>query len=152
MGLDRVRRDAQSLRNLRDRQLLVVAQDKACPLTLGKRAQGIQHLIHFLVVDGTLVGLDRRCRKIGTSSMPERHQPSTVVITCKVDHDRPQKGRSPVKVPNGTGRSVESDECLLHEVFGSIAIVTEHPRQSHERPTLFGEHLRNERVGIDGLS
>ena len=149
VGLDRVRRDAECCRDLGDRQLLVVVQDEACTLTFGKQPEGDQHFVDLLVPDRALVRPRRWVGLLGAGLVSQRHQATSVVVACEVDHDRSQERRCLANVADRARRTVETDERLLHEIFGSIAVVAEHPGEANERGTLFGEHVLDERVRVE---
>ena len=148
MGLHRVPRHAEGVGDVVDAEFVVVPQDQAVALTGWEGTERVDHCRH---VRGELeCVLDRRLAIVQRHPVAQRHQTASIVVTGQVQDDRAEVCRGLVRVPDPVRGAGQSDEGLLHEVLGGVAVVEEQADHPDEPTSVLVEHLDDECVDVGG--
>lgn len=149
MRLDRVGRDPDRAGNLAFGHLGIEPEDETLPLPSGEQPQCLNHNPVIAISDHILLDVLGCLDCPGSLLVSERHESTPIVIASEVQHDRPEERWRSLRIANRVGRSMEPDECLLHQILGCVAVITEQASETDERPTLLGEEHGDECVSTN---
>ena len=147
VGLHRVAGHAERRGDVVDAELVVVAQHEAGALP-GGRSRSASSTWRWSSRT-SISSSTPACTSIERRAVAQRHEAAPVVVAGQVEHDRAQVGGRPGAILDAPGAAGETDERLLHEVLGGVAIVDEQPGEAHQRHAFGPEHVGDEPVDVE---